>query len=203
VNEYEYCQRLFRRAYLDMYHWVNRWITDEGAGTVAADAFTHWLTFAVLGHSTSYGPYKELYISAEYQMRRWEISHKNIVPFQVWTTVPVPSLDFLSELSRAYAITYQACQLGQVTRDERALALTMIGGGRFDSSEQWAPAPSFDRGPQVRHTLGRVILDLRAHVCRVGDSCEEYARVWKAEEMKSARWRADFLTHARENVHGY
>lgn len=203
MSEYEFCQRVLRRAYLDMLHWVNRWITDEGAGTVAAQAFTSWLTFAVLGHSTSYGPYKELYRSAEFQMRTWEIAHKNIIPFKVWTTVPVPTQEFLSELARAYAIIYQGCQLGQVTLAERSLALAMIGGGRFDSAEKWSPSPQFGRAPQVRHILGRVIMDLRAHVCRVGDSCEEYAGLWKSEEMKGARWRADFLFHAREHVHGY
>jgi hypothetical protein len=203
VSEYEFCQRVLRRAYLDMLHWVNRWITDEGAGTVAADAFGHWLTSAILGHPTSYGPYKELYMSAEHQMRSWEIAHKNIIPFKVWTTVPVPTQEYLSELARAYAIIYQGCQLGQVTREERSLALSMISGGRFDSAEQWSPSPTFHRAPQVRHILGRVTIQLRAHVCRVGDSCEEYAGLWKSEELKGARWRADFLYHARENVHGH
>jgi hypothetical protein len=203
VTEFDFCQKVYRRAYLDVFHWVNRWITDEGAGELASHAFVSLLVDACLGHPTTYGPYKQLFAFAELQMRHWELSHKNIVPFKVWTTVPVPTLEFLSELSRAYAITYQAYQLGQVTREERKLAFSMIGGGRFDPQDRWTPSPRFDRGPQVRHILGRVIMDLRAHVCRVGDSCEEYAGLWRSEELKSARWRADFLPKARENVHGY
>ena len=203
MSEYDFCQRVVRRAYLDMTRWVNRWVTDDMAGTISSDALNNWLIYAVTGSPTAYGPYKELYHSAELRMRHLELGHKNIIPFGVWKTVPVPTQEFLSELARAYALIYQAIQLGQVSRDECALALNMIRSGRFDSAEKWTPALGFSRTPQVRHLLGRVIRDLNAHTCRVGDSCEEYAQVWKTEELKSARWRADFLFHARENVHGY
>ena len=203
MSEYDFCLGVYRRLYLDMQHWMSRWITDGAASELAASVFRHLFNDACRGLATTYGPYKTLYSYAEFRMRSWESAHKNIVPFKVWTTVPVPTQEFLSELARAYAMTRMVCELGQVTKEERHLVCTMIEGGRFDSDDHWAPALSFNRMPQVRHILGRTILNVTAHVCTEQDACPQYGSLWRTEELKGARWRADFLYHARENVHGY
>lgn len=190
-------------VYLQLLTWVRRWVPEPAASDIAAGAMTNMARDGMIGHRTSYGPYRHLFALAEFQMRWWGQANAHDVPFGVWRTIPVPVPELACELARSYAIFHQATELAQISQPEMDIVLSILFRGRYNDRGHWT-MPLGDPDVPVAVTLiDRAVRALDSHECHEYDQCGEFVDLWRHEDAAAARWLMGFMPHARENVHGY
>jgi hypothetical protein len=190
-------------AYLPLISWVRRWVPEPIASDIAAGSMASMVRDAMIGHRTTYGPYRLLYSLAEFHMRWWGQANCVDIPFGVWRTIPVPVPELVCELARSYALIHEGVELGALSIPEQDLLLSVLFRGRYNDQGHWIMPLGDPDVPVATALADRVTQALDSHVCNDYDGCGEFIDLWRHEDRASERWRTGFMPHSRESAHGY
>jgi len=190
-------------AYLALLTWCHSYVPEPIASDIAASSFTDMVRSGMRGYRTPYGPYRLMFTTAEFSMRWWGQANSRDIPFGIWRTIPYPMADLVNQLSRAYALFNMGTEIGEVSKHEEDLVLSVLMRSRFDKNDSLVLPLGDPDVPIAMAILGRVDRVLLEHQCSDYDGCTEFGALWSHEEAVSERWRVDFQPRARNIINGF
>ena len=180
--------------------WVAQYIPEPDASAIAADSMVYILREALCGYPTPYGPYRAIFSHAETYIRLWSRIINRDVPFGIWRTVPMPTAQLLSDITRCYAAVYRGAELGETSQQEQDMLCTLVARGRFDQHGSWVVPPGTVDVSIALSVLTRIFWAMDSHRCMSNDGCREFMQLREHEAGASWRWYCSFLQHSGVNI---
>jgi hypothetical protein len=185
-------ESVFYRLYDSVHHWLLMWLPEGQANAIASTAMSELMLYAYAAITTSWGPYRLLFMIAEPLARKAADHVYRTMPEDAWKTFPIPNPVELCDYARLYSAFYEVTHTANMTWDDvrtltSATCRFVPPRPRRNLLQAWMSTAG-----EAQHLVRGMIVVTVEHDVHESAVCDIASRLYSHEDEIGQNWLTEY-----------